>query len=342
MPDQPKTRAERVAEAYAHPLIGQWRRSHEGKTFRDAGATQAILRLLDALALPPDPPQPQDGALRDALVKVVAHTGYLPGAPRELLKELLDSCRRIADAALLAAPAPAEPEPCRRGPSAEMSARAEFGDDKHPEPVADAERERRVAEWMRRITVARVNNDTPAFDRAVLDAIDIMRERDAEVARLRALYSLVANCAIQIDNAENDNLPSKAESFRDEMLKLLADYAPNGGEFTKLAAEMRGRTWNSEMVKEAQEEVARLRAEITRLSGQSGSCAECERLAKERDAGWEALERLRDRMTEGLSIVLPRRGDAPFLHSMREAWESAIALVDKALAARPAQGKEGA
>jgi hypothetical protein len=38
--------------------------------------------------------------LRDALVKVVAHTGYIPGAERDLLVGLLASIDRIARAAL--------------------------------------------------------------------------------------------------------------------------------------------------------------------------------------------------------------------------------------------------
>jgi hypothetical protein len=40
--------------------------------------------------------------LREALVKVVAHTGYMPGADRELLAGLLASIDRIARAALSA------------------------------------------------------------------------------------------------------------------------------------------------------------------------------------------------------------------------------------------------
>lgn len=54
---------------------------------------------------------------RSALLKIRAHTSYLPGAPYELLAGLLASIERIADAALAVGetPAPQEPTEPRRG-----------------------------------------------------------------------------------------------------------------------------------------------------------------------------------------------------------------------------------
>jgi hypothetical protein len=57
---------------------------------------QPIIRM----SATPAPPEASHRALREALVKVRAHTSYLPGAPRQLLAELLASIGRIADAAL--------------------------------------------------------------------------------------------------------------------------------------------------------------------------------------------------------------------------------------------------
>jgi len=57
MTHEPKTRAERIEDARNHPLVKNWERNHRGKVYRDAGATEAVLRVLDALALPPDPPR---------------------------------------------------------------------------------------------------------------------------------------------------------------------------------------------------------------------------------------------------------------------------------------------
>lgn len=51
----------------------------------------------------------QRDALREGLQKVIAHTGYLPSAPYELLEGLLQSCARVSRAALASAPPEGNP-----------------------------------------------------------------------------------------------------------------------------------------------------------------------------------------------------------------------------------------
>lgn len=87
-----------------------------------------------------------------------------------------------------------------------------------------------------------------------------VRDLRDENAKLRAVYELVANALEQIKQAHEDGLPGKAASFDDEMLRVLADYAPSGEKFSALAKKIRGDVWNNSLLTAAEKENSDLRA----------------------------------------------------------------------------------
>ncbi len=91
-----------------------------------------------------------------------------------------------------------------------------------------------------------------------------------ELRRLRALFVLVANCALQMELALEDDLPFKAESFRDELKALLVDHAPQET-LSQVQKDMRWQTWQTvykaTKVEALQYENDRLRARVAELEG---------------------------------------------------------------------------
>jgi hypothetical protein len=63
--------------------------------------------------------------------------------------------------------------------------------------------------------------------------------------KLKAIFELVANALIQIDQAEEDNLPAKAESFRQEALKAMIEFIPTDDLLSNLASELRLKIWTN-------------------------------------------------------------------------------------------------
>jgi hypothetical protein len=65
--------------------------------------------------------------------------------------------------------------------------------------------------------------------------------------KLKAIFELVANALIQIDQAEKDNLPAKAESFRQEALKAMLEFIPKDseGKLSDLASKLRFKIWTN-------------------------------------------------------------------------------------------------
>lgn len=184
----------------------------------------------------------------------------------------------------------------------------------------DDERDRWIAEWLRRITDARFRNDTPAFDRALLDAMDVLRDRDAEVARLRAELDLCKQAhSYAEDNVEH--LTSEVERLtkgRDEWERI-ADQ--RGHRLTQIATIVTDNKTalgfdpfcDNEIVDSVlmmRERAVKAEAELDRERG-----------------GWEALERLRDRMRTTAASY----DRIEYVKACRD-WANEA---DKALAARP-------
>ncbi len=109
--------------------------------------------------------------------------------------------------------------------------------------------------------------DEREFVVAVLDAYPAMAE---ELRRLRALFVLVANCALQMELALEDDLPFKAAGIRDQMKALLVDHAPPEV-LNQLQADMRWKAWKSSLhglkVEALQHENDTLRARVAELEG---------------------------------------------------------------------------
>jgi hypothetical protein len=70
-----------------------------------------------------------------------------------------------------------------------------------------------------------------------------VQELQNQINHLKDLYCLVANCAIQIKEAQNDGLPGKVASFVEELLNHLILHTPEG-DFTDTQIKLRKETWS--------------------------------------------------------------------------------------------------
>ena len=273
----------------------------------------------------------------------------------EAMRQLLIQAQEERDRLLAAAPAdkPDEPAQCnatmqRVGPSgwvmcnqpAGHSGPHKSGAHVYPQDPAPAdERERRIARWRRMalrepcLSAASECDGYWLDDDEIDEAIAIMRtapdsdaalraERaEAEVARLRAECERLGEVLSEI--ASNDEIDSENAKLRIEVERLTK-------ERDEARAILNGPSYRKTFACPCCESILKLRP-----TPDGGVAVDVQ---KERDSGWEALERLRDKIGS-----MHSRYDIEFPLSMTTAVLKSIADdSNKALASRPGAGKEGA
>ena len=358
----------------SEPLRERWEKDAGRKMMPTDGD-----RLRESLALPDDP-QPQTGALRE-LRELVSNKEaewernrkYWEGSRQRTHEIVCAEYRGYVCAAreialgidrLLAAPAPAEPEPCGK-------------------TVAIANGVRVPCTLYAGHSVGCHADVKPAEPEPFPDAADVDEIR-GDAGTTFTVSEGVGECVpMREDDAERERRVAGGDGYRalDHAMEILGSCVqPYTGEQAQKVAKAL-RQWSDreerlhdlirELYRDRDAEVARLRAELDereadmhiRIRSEYDKTvadswrAEVERLTKERDrlrnvvaykevalntmsaeldlerGGWKSLERLRASMADSKCLFTYMNR-----YSMRDAF---LAEADKALAARPAQGKEG-
>ena len=355
MTDKTKTKAQRakdLSDAISREIM------RLNSKLISCHVSETVHRLVrEAIDLPDDPPG-DAGLLRElrdrmdvAARRIVADDDLWSQGHRGACQWWCD----VADRMLAAAPAdkPDEPAQCnatmqRVGPSgwvmcnqpAGHSGPHRSGAHVYPQDPAPAdERERRIARWRRMalrepcLSAASECDGYWLDDDEIDEAIAIMRtapdsdaalraERaEAEVARLRAECERLGEVLSEI--ASNDEIDSENAKLRIEVERLTK-------ERDEARAILNGPSYRKTFACPCCESILKLRP-----TPDGGVAVDVQ---KERDSGWEALERLRDKIGS-----MHSRYDIEFPLSMTTAVLKSIADdSNKALASRPGAGKEGA